>query len=467
MRIGHTSVVDFLSRLVMSLAGFIATIVLTRTLGRSEYGTYVIVLSVLAWMSIASQAGLRQAILKRISESNEGNYVVSGAIVQLVLYTAVAGMLWIGRSYLNSFMGVEATWILILMLGVRLGLEFVRTVLEGQHMVHLSSLLSPVEWIGRSSLQVVLVLSGFGIAGAFAGYIAGAVFGTAIGVLFISVPSTSPSFRDFSRLKDFARYSWLGSIKGRTFQSMDTIILAFFVSNSLIAVYEVAWNLASVLALFGFSITRTLFPEMSKIASSGEARTEISDLLQVSLSYSGLFIIPGIVGSALVGDVVLTIYGSGFSTGYQILMMLTFAQLLYVYMKQFESTIDAVDRPDLTFGINLLFVVTNLILNILLTWQYGWYGAAIATITSAGVGLLLSYHYASSVVLVSVPYIEIAKQWFAALSMAVVVVLGRFLFGEELTTIVVLVGVGATVYFSILLTISIEFRATVKANSPI
>lgn len=459
--------VDFLSRLVMSLAGFVATIVLTRTLGRSDYGTYVIVLSVLAWMTIASQAGLRQAILKRISESNEGNYVVSGAISQLVLYTAVATILWIGRPYLNSFMGVEATWVLILMLGVRLGLEFVRTVLEGQHMVHLSSLLSPAEWIGRSSLQIILVLSGFGIAGAFAGYIAGAIFATAIGILYISLPRTSPSVRDFSRLKAFARYSWLGSIKGRTFQSMDTIILAFFVSNSLIAVYEVAWNLASVLAIFGFSITRTLFPEMSKIASMEESKSEISNLLQLSLSYSGLFIIPGIVGSALVGDIVLTIYGSGFSTGYQILMMLTFAQLLYVYMRQFESTIDAVDRPDLTFGINLVFVATNLLLNILLTWRYGWYGAAIATITSAGVGLLISYYYASNVVLVSVPFIEIAKQWFAALSMAVVVVLGRFLFGEELTTIVILVVVGATVYFSILLTISIEFRATVKANSPI
>jgi O-antigen/teichoic acid export membrane protein len=48
---------------------------------------------------------------------------------------------------------------------------------------------------------------------------------------------------------------------------MDTLVLAIFVSNSLIAVYEVAWNLASLFAIFGSSISRTLFPEISKLSS--------------------------------------------------------------------------------------------------------------------------------------------------------------------------------------------------------
>ncbi len=459
--------VNFLSQLAMSFSGFVATIVLTRTLGRDQYGTYVVVLSVLAWVAIAGKLGLPQAIRKRVSEAGEGNFVVSGAVAQFGLFVVVAVVLWLARPLLNEFVGIDATVVLIAMLAVRLGLGFVSTVLEGQHLVHVSSLLSPVEWTGRSIVQVALVLSGFGITGAFAGYIVGAIVAALIGAYFITFPDAPPTRKDFARLKSYAQFSWLGSIKGRTFMSMDTLILAVFVSNSLIAVYEVAWNLASLFAIFGASISRALFPEMSKMSSEGRSKDEIAGLLRVSLAYSGLFIIPGLVGSALVGDVVLTIYGSGFTMGYYILLVLTFARLLYGYMGQFLSTIDALDRPDLTFVINGVFVAVNLSLNVLLTWQYGWYGAAVATTASAGIGLVMGYYYAQKVVDVVVPLTEIAKQWSATGLMAGIVLAGRFAIGDSLPVVIGLVGLGAGVYFTSLFVLSREFRNTVRDNLPI
>nr|WP_206538383.1 oligosaccharide flippase family protein [Natrinema pallidum] len=458
--------VNFLSRLVMSFSGFVATIVLTRTLGQDRYGTYVVVLSVLAWVAMVGKLGLPQAIRKRVSEPNDGNYVVSGALAQLGLYAIVVACLLVARPYLNEFMGLEATWVLIAILATQLGLIFVQSVLDGQHLVHVSSVLSPVEWTSRSIVQVVLVLSGLGIVGAFAGYIIGAIVAIGIGLYFVTVPSTMPSRRDFDRLKSYAQFSWLGSIKGRTFMSMDTLILAVFVSNGLIAIYEIAWNLASLFAIFGASISQTLFPEMSKISAESDSNAEVAGLLRVSLAYSGLFIIPGLVGSALVGDIVLTIYGSGFEAGYYVLLVLTFARLLYGYMDQFLNTIDAINRPDLTLYINGIFVGVNAILNVTLTWQFGWYGAATATTVSAGLGLVLGYRFASQVIDVTVPLNEIAKQCFAASVMAAVVLVGRVLVGETLLIVIGLVGIGAAVYFSVLYGLSREFRTTVHENLP-
>lgn len=465
MKYGRTSIVNFLSQLAMSVSGFVATIVLTRTLGQDQYGTYIVVLSVLSWVAIAGEFGLPQAIRKRVSEGNNGNYVVAGAVTQFALYGIVAISLWIARPYLNDFMNIDATWILVVMLAVRLALVFVQTVLDGQHLVHVSSLLSPVEWTSRSIVQIVLVLTGFGIAGAFTGYVVGAVVAVAIGAYFVTIPNKPPSRQEFYRLKSYAQFSWLSSIKGRTFLSMDTIILAIFVSHSLIAVYEIAWNLASLFAIFGASISRTLFPEMSKLSSEKES-DQVAGLLRVSLAYAGLFIIPGLVGAALVGDVVLTVYGSGFETGYYVLLMLTFARLLYGYMDQFLSTINALDHPELTFHINAVFVAVNLTLNLVLTWQFGWYGAAAATTLSAGIGLLLGYHYANRVVNVDLPAGEIAKQCLSAGTMAVVVFVARVTVGDSLPIVIVLIGIGAAVYFSVLLALSREFRTTVENNLP-
>jgi len=466
MRYGRTSMVSFLSKLVMSFSGFVATIVLTRTLGREQYGTYVVVLSVLAWVAIAGNLGLGAAVRKRVSEATEGNYIVAGLIAQFGLYAVVVVCLWFARPYLNAYMEIDATLVLILLLAVRLLGNYVQVVLDGQRLVHVSSILSPIEWTSRSIVQVALVLSGFGITGAFAGYVVGAIVGTAIGAYFVTVNWSLPSRRDFGHLKSFAQFSWLADIKGRTFLSMDTLVLAVFVSNSLIAVYEIAWNLASLFAIFGSSISRTLFPEMSQISSAGGTSGEISGLLRVSLAYSGLFIIPGLVGSALVGDVVLTIYGSGFQTGYYILLVLTFARLLYGYQGQFITTLDAVDRPDLTFRINGVFVAVNLVLNVALTSQYGWYGAAAATTMSAAIGLALGYYYANQIIDVVVPIGVVVKQLFAAAVMALVVYASRLLIGDSLPVVVVLVAVGAGVYFSVLLAISREFRTTVEENLP-
>lgn len=451
----------------MSFSGFVATIVLTRTLGQERYGAYVVVLSVLAWVAIAGNLGLSPAIKKRMSEADDGNYVVSGVIVQVVLYTIAVICLWIARPYLNAYMEVDATSVLILLLAAKLAVEFIQAVLDGQHLVHISSLLSPTQWISRSVVQVVLVLAGLGLAGAFAGYVVGAVIAVLVGTYFVSFNLSIPSRQDFDRLRSYAQFSWLASVKGRTFLSMDTLVLAVFVSNSVIAVYEIAWNLASLFAIFGTSINRTLFPEMSRISSVEGANDEIAELLRVSLAYSGLFIIPGLIGAAVVGDVVLTIYGSGFQTGYYILLILTFARLLYGYQGQFLTVINGVNRPELTFRVNVVFVTGNLVLNFLLTWQYGWYGAATATTISAALGLVLGYYYASKIVEVIIPSIEIGKQIIAAVIMSGIVFGGRQILGNSLPTIFILVVTGAAVYFSILFKISREFRRTVCENIPI
>ena len=205
---------------------------------------------------------------------------------------------------------------------------------------------------------------------------------------------------------------------------------------------------------------------MSKISSADGSSGEIPGLLRVSLAYSGLFVIPGLVGSALVGDVVLTIYGSGFQTGYYILLILTFARLLYGYQGQFLTTLDAVNRPDLTFRINAVFVAANLVLNVALTSQYGWYGAAAATTTSAAIGLCLGYYYASQIVDVVIPVEVIGKQVLAAGVMALVVYVSRLLLGDSLPIVFLLVVAGASVYFGVLLAISQDFRTTVEENLP-
>lgn len=464
MRFGRTSVVNFVSQLVMSLTGFLATIVLTNVLGRDIYGSYVVALSLLSWLLVVGNFGILQAVKKRISESNEGNYVVAGLVFQLGLFAVISLSIVGFRTQVNQFVGVPVWSLLILMLGTQLAFNYVQAVLDGQDKVHISSVLSPLQLGVRSVGQVVLVLGGFSIVGAFYGFIAGGLVATLLGGYFLNLRLSMPCREDVASITTYARFSWLSPVKGRSFLSMDTLILAFFVAKGLIAVYEVAWNIASLFAIFGSSIRRSLFPGLSRLSSEDASSEMVPTLVNASLVYTGLFMIPGLVGSAIIGDVILTVYGEGFQTGYNILLILTFARMLYDYQSQFENAMDAVDHPELTFRVNVVFVMTNLLLNVLLVWQFGWYGAAVATTVSAGVGVLLSYYYARRVLQFNLPVTEIGKQWFAAGLMGMVVYAGRVFLAESVVVALVLALIGAGVYLVTLLGLSGEFRRTVADN---
>jgi O-antigen/teichoic acid export membrane protein len=92
-------------------------------------------------------------------------------------------------------------------------------------------------------------------------------------------------------LIQFAKYSLIGDIRGRMFKYMKVIVLGFFVSQTLIGIYSIAWNVAQLLAIFSGSITNTLFPEMSRL-SSDEDPNIVSGLVEKSLTYGKLFLIP-------------------------------------------------------------------------------------------------------------------------------------------------------------------------------
>jgi len=402
-----------------------------------------------------------------LSEATEKDGLITTALLlQVLLVSVVAGVLLLFAPTVDGYIGAPVTDIVVVMLVVNIGYQFVASSLNGQKKVHLSSLLSPVWWGGRAIFQIGLAVAGFGLVGLLWGYVLSGVVAIGVGLSFLSIRLARPTKEALHRIISFAKYSWVTPIKGRSFLSMDTIILGFFVTNQLIGVYEVAWNIASLFAVFGASISATLFPEISSLASENRF-DEVREAVSAALSYAGLFLIPGLVGGALVGETILGIYGAEFPMGYEILIILVFAQLIYAFEKQLTNTLDAIDRPEQTYKINLLFITLNLGLNVVLVSQYGWYGAAVATTVTAVVSTGISYRVLRRYVAFQVPVAELSRQVFAAAIMGGVVFAGKVLVGSSLPVVLVLVAVGAGTYFSVLWAISEQFRKTVRDNVPV
>jgi O-antigen/teichoic acid export membrane protein len=319
------------------------------------------------------------------------------------------------------------------------------------------------ERIARTGVQVGLILIGYGVAGLFVGHALSLAVSAVVGAAVLSVRISVPRWRHFRSLLEFARYSWLGGLKGRTFGWMDTIVLGFFVTSSLVGIYEVAWTLASFFVLVANSVRRTLFPELSELSTT-DSDDRIHHYINEGLVFTGIFLIPGFLGALAIGTDVLRIYGPEFTRGAFVLLLLIGARTFDAYGSQLVSAINALDRPDVAFRINGLFVALNVTLNIVLVATFGWYGAAVATALSGAVTLVVGYRAISQLIgTPTVPYAEIGRQFVAAVGMFLGVVAFDPLVPQNHYTTVLLVVVGIAIYTSGLLVLSTRIRQKTRA----
>jgi len=480
MKLGQTSVIVFVSRLLGSALGFIATLYFARELGAEVLGVYALVLTVVAWLILVADLGIGKALIKRVSEGDEqGEYLAAAVLWVFLLATTLSVAVVAGRPVLESYIGefdryvaLSVVWFVVGLIFAKLFYRTAIRALKGERKVHIAGLLQPVKIGSQSLLQLGLVLLGFGLLGMLVGAILGAIVVGFLGLIWVTVRPARPTKRHFRSLFDYAKFSWLGNLQARAFNEVDILLLGVFVQTSLVGVYSVAWSLSKFLDLFGTAIRSTLFPELS-YKSAQESRQAAAGLVEDSLAYTGLIATPGLVGGTLLGDRLLALYGEAFVDGAAVLGFLILAVLLFSYQKQLMGALNGLDRPDLAFRVNAVFIALNAGLNLVLISQYGIEGAAVASVLSTAVSLGLAYYMLSQLISFDMPLAELTRQWTAALTMGAAVLAARevvetaSLVNNNAVIVVLLVGLGAAVYFLTLLAISTEFRATVDRNLPV
>lgn len=478
MRPGRTSAVVFASKIVITAVGFLATLYFARVIGSYNLGTYFLLLSVMSMLSILIQAGIGGSIVKRMSEGDKpaSYFVVGGGIIAGAL-TLLSLILIALANVVNRYIDNEfGTVFLVALLGANAAMALVRAGLRGSHNVHLTGVANSLQAILRVGLQVLAVSLGFSLVGLVFGWVTGTAIVALLGLLFlgftlkgISPPDKDEINRRIRSMFAYSKYSWLGAVKAQTHNYADIVILGLFVSNGFIGVYAVCWNIASFLSIFGAAVHETLFPELSRLATDGDIK-QTTRLVTQSIQYSGMFVIPGLVGGGILGNRILGLYGSEFRIGTTVLIVLIAAILFYDYQKQFTNALNGMDLPELAFNINAVFIVSNILLNLLLISLIGWSGAAFATMMSAAISLVYAHESTASLIDIDVPVGEIANQTLSALVMAIVVlVLSRrgtlsSLVENQFVVVGGLVFVGVVVYLGLLLSLSASTRRTVFSN---
>ncbi|MFB6187053.1 MAG: polysaccharide biosynthesis C-terminal domain-containing protein, partial [Halobacteriaceae archaeon] len=131
-------------------------------------------------------------------------------------------------------------------------------------------------------------------------------------------------------------------------------------------------------------MSKIVFPHISNRASKDDLEG-VATTLERALYFAGALSIPGVFGAIIIGEEVLRIYGTEFTAGAVLLIVLSIARVAQSYEVLLLQTLNALDLPEITFRIAILFTVLNLGLNVILAWTIGPVGAAISTAVSVAI----------------------------------------------------------------------------------
>jgi O-antigen/teichoic acid export membrane protein len=469
LSIGRETLVALGAKGLNAALGFGGIIIFANVLGDVGLGEYRTVLAA-AFVLTQVPGGTATAVKKRVSEVDvpTSEYLGAGLLVHLAFSAFIAVGFLVGGGFATSYFGSRQLASGVVLVVISLGLfNITNRFYAGVGYPALSS------WVdsARSALtvlfQVAFLLLGMEVFGLIVGFFIATVLSAVISVAAAGEFPTRPARRTFERIYSFARWVIPTAFLTNAYSSADVLIIRGLVGAGPVGVYTIASQLAQPAVLFASSITDALSVKSSGRDSAG---LDVRSDLENTVSYTGLIAVPMVFGALAIPNALMTtLFGADFQDAPSLALVgMTLFQLFKVYGSPFGETIEATDRPRLTFRVGLGIIVFHLPLAVGLGHLFGLLGviasSVIAEIARLSVYQFLAHRLFGGIVLTRPMFDQLVA---GGIMFVAVELLTRY--GVTVSNwawLLVVVGFGAGMYFAALLAVSAHFRQTLRHIIP-
>ena len=241
---------------------------------------------------------------------------------------------------------------------------------------------------------VIVSFTKFGLMGITFAYIFANGIGLIYTVLVLRKKIVKPKFSfDVSFYKKLILAGIPFALTGifyTIYYSIDIVMITQFASTYDTGLYNSAYKLINVLTLFYSIYSSVVFPVMSKLF------VDEKDILQFSfvksMKYLSLVTIPIAVFTFFYGYDIINIYGPEFVEAGGVLKILIWTVCFLFINGACSLILNASHKEYSVTKIYSIAAVFNVILNLILIPKYSVYGAAVATVASEILILLLQFY---------------------------------------------------------------------------
>jgi O-antigen/teichoic acid export membrane protein len=381
----------------------IASIIVARLLGPSNYGLYSVALIAPSLMLLFTDFGVDSALvrftakLRSVGKSGSiGSFVGAGLLFRLAMsfLMFLLTFLFADEFATHLLKRPEAGSLIRLASIVIVGGMLVGTassVFNGLDKMDKTALLSVIQASVKAVSAPILIVVGLSVFGALAGHVLGYVVAGVVGAIMIARMSKLPRFSlnedqgIIQSLTPMIRYgiplyasALIASLLGQ-YQSLN---LAWFTSNMEIGNYYVATVFSAAIAILTTPISTALFPAFSKLDPDSETR-DLQSLFTNTLKYTLLLVIPASIFIAVSSrELVSVFYGSSYVEAPLYLTLYSTTFIYTGFSLVLGSFFNGIGRTDISLKATLIQLPAVLLLTPVLTWLYRVPGFIAALIIS-------------------------------------------------------------------------------------
>ncbi len=415
-------------------------------------GAYYLFMAYYGFFNLFVDGGLGNAAVKRISEGKEQNeYFSAYFALRFTFGIIVVIFLFILKNYFVDIRdsGLFIWLILSLISSIFCGALSSGNMGKGRMGMYSTS--AALGNISRIFFQVIAVYLGYNAAGLAGGMVFGMLVAAIIEYHFFDMNLQHFSLTHIKSLFVFSFWIFLTSSGSLVFSQADTLMIGYFMESSDVGIYRVAVQFTTIATFATFALRSTLYPNVSRWAKEGDSFL-VETSLSKALNYSFLLAIPVLVGGVLLGDKLLYFfYGSEFSKGYSVLVVMLCVQIMNVFQFLFTMYLNAHDSPAESFKATAIAVVLNIILNMLFIPIMGIVGAAIATLLSIAINVLFVKRNLSKRMVIKLEKYSLLNILKAAIIMGIFVSGFRMLIPLNVYLIMLDVFIGLSIYLILVL----------------
>lgn len=462
MNVSRSSTKVFLASVGTTVVGFLGVVYFARILGSERLGVYFLFQALVMMIVVVSDFGIETAVEKRMSGAAPPDETLSSALaLYAVAFGAVAVAVALFAGRIDEYVGARVAPLLVFVVVVTQLKRLVIAALNGELRVGETAILRLADKVIWAAAGAALVLAGLGVRGLIYGVAAGATVSLVWGAWKLDTSLARPSLTRVRSLVGFAKYNFVPSLGLQVHSWMDVLIIGFFLSQSAVGAYEVAWQLAGATTLLAASIGTAMLPQASAWDTGAES-DRIGRLLSAAITPSLFLIVPAFFGAVVLAPELLgVLFGAEFTVASVALLVLIAGKVPEAIQMLVGKVLLGMDKPELVARATVYTIVLNLALNVALISEFGLVGAAIGTTASFTVGLLFRVKYLLPYVDVRIPYRELGWCLLASVGMyALLTLVTNRMVVDSLPRLFAVIGLGAAAYFAIvLLSESLRARA--------
>lgn len=388
----------FVSQIIAAICGFVWTLLIARYLGVSDYGILGFATSFTGILAILNDMGIATHIIRHISTDYDSTnkYLGNGLVLKSIFSIANFGLSLV----ILIIMRCDPITIAVTMLFT------IETIIKALYGLFTGTFQAYEEGkyqgISNTLMNLLLLIFIFlviftdkGLFGITFAYILANLIGFICLYYYLQKHITKPKIefdKQFCKTIVIAAIPFaLSSLLYTIYYSIDVVMLTELVGNYATGIYNATYKLISVLTLFYSVYIAVIFPVMSKLFKNDKKILIIS--FEKSAKYLTLITIPLAIATMFYStDIITLFFGKEYAAASSPLSILIWTICLLFINGAAATLLNASYEEVAVTKVNAIAAVFNIILNFYMIPHYTYNGAAITTVLS-DLLILLIYLY--------------------------------------------------------------------------